>query len=90
MRRFMLKTASVFTFILSILVLEGWLMGWLPLVGTLALLPAFALLTFRLFAAGTRPARRPARRAAATQPRPAARPALRVVQGRGPNGPRAA
>jgi hypothetical protein len=88
MRRFLLKTSSVFTFIAAVLVLEGLVLGSLPLLPGVLLLPSLGVITLGLFNAGVY-GRRHAHRG--TRPSGTAKPPLYVVAGtRRPNGPKAA
>lgn len=93
MRRFLLKMGSVFAFIAAVLALQGLLLGTMPVLLALLLLPSFGIISAGLFSAGVGRRRRTAtrHRPVAARAAVAARPNLRVVTGNNrPNGPKAA
>lgn len=87
MRNFIIKMAAVVMFLACILILDGLVMGYLPLLGGILLLLGGAFFTFRLLRRALRPARRTARRRAHSTVAPRPRPALRVVAPHHPGGP---
>lgn len=70
--RFFLKVLALAFLLLSFLILDAALLGVLPVIGAVALLPAALLLTGRLFTLSLQPKRR-ARQATQPTPRGGAR-----------------
>lgn len=100
MKLFILRMAGIASLLASVLLLDGWIQGDLPMGMALLLLPATALLSLRLLQAGLRrhrsfrrsvSSRRPVVASAAVPGRAAHTAQLRVyINPRDPNGPRAA
>lgn len=78
--RFFQRVLALAFLLLSFLILEAALIGVLPVIGAIALLPAALLLTGRLFTLSLRPAKRHARQAAYPAPRGGARVVRRSLR----------